>query len=77
VPAGLAPGRDFSFESIAEPIGRKPIHPGDDPTVIARRILREKSGKHLSFYQPLKYPPLAQIRSQVALAAAGPVFRVE
>jgi hypothetical protein len=29
-----------------------------------------KSGKHLSFYQPLKYPPLAQIRSYVALAAA-------
>lgn len=50
-------------EKDAEPIGREPIHPGDDPTVIARRILREKSGKHLSFYQPLKYPPLAQIRS--------------
>jgi hypothetical protein len=37
------------------PIGQQPINPGDDPAVAARKILREESGKHSSFYQPIRY----------------------
>jgi len=37
------------------PIGQQRINPGDDPAVAARKILREKSGKHSSFYQPIWY----------------------
>jgi endonuclease YncB( thermonuclease family) len=30
--------------------------PGDDPEVGARRLLREKFGKHHAFYQTIYYP---------------------
>ena len=35
------------------PIGRTALKPGDDPAAAARKLLREKSGKHSSFYDPL------------------------
>jgi hypothetical protein len=38
------------------PIGQQPISPGDDVEFAARKMLREKSGKHLAFYQPIRYP---------------------
>src|SRR5215472_1518033 len=38
------------------PIGNQPISPGDDIEFVARKLLREKSGKHSSFYQPIRYP---------------------
>jgi type IV secretory pathway VirB10-like protein len=43
-------------ETDASPIGTTPIKPGDDPAVAARKLLREKSGKSSSFYQPIRYP---------------------
>jgi hypothetical protein len=38
-------------------LGRQPVSPGDDVEVVARKLLREKNGKHLSFHGPIKYPP--------------------
>jgi hypothetical protein len=37
------------------PIGRAPYTPGDDPKVIARRLLREKRGSSSGFYGPISY----------------------
>jgi hypothetical protein len=37
------------------PIGRAAFHPGDDPKVIARRLLREKKGGPSGFYGPISY----------------------
>jgi hypothetical protein len=31
--------------------------PGDDPDVLARKLLREKFGKHHAFSAPIHYPP--------------------
>jgi hypothetical protein len=31
--------------------------PGDNPEILARRLLREKFGKHHAFNQPIHYPP--------------------
>jgi len=38
------------------PIGQQPISPGDNIEAAARKLLREKSGKHSAFYQPIRYP---------------------
>ena len=37
------------------PIGRAAYNPGDDPKVIARRLLREKRGGSSCFYGPISY----------------------
>jgi hypothetical protein len=37
------------------PIGRPPYAPGDDPKVIARRVLREKRNGPSGFYGPISY----------------------
>ena len=37
------------------PIGRAAFNPGDDPKVIARRILREKRNGPSGFYGPISY----------------------
>jgi hypothetical protein len=37
-------------------LGTQPIRPGDDIEAAARKILREKSGKHSEFYAPIPYP---------------------
>jgi len=37
------------------PIGRAPYTPGDDPKVIARRLLREKRNGPSGFYGPISY----------------------
>jgi len=37
------------------PLGNQPVKPGDNVEFVAR-VLREKSGKHSSFYQPIRYP---------------------
>jgi hypothetical protein len=39
----------------SRPIGQQPIKPGDNVEFAARKLLREKSGKMNSFYQPIKY----------------------
>jgi|SRR5215475_2755506 len=36
-------------------LGLETIRPGDDAEAAARRILREKHGKHFSFYDPISY----------------------
>ncbi len=33
------------------------LAPGDNAEHVARKLLREKYGKHSSFYSPIKYPP--------------------
>ena len=37
------------------PIGRAAYNPGDDPKVIARRLLREKRSGASGFYGPINY----------------------
>jgi hypothetical protein len=37
------------------PIGRAAYDPGDDPKVIARRLLREKRSGPSGFYGPISY----------------------
>ena len=36
-------------------IGLERLQPGDDAAAAARKILREKHGKHSAFYDPIKY----------------------
>jgi hypothetical protein len=36
-------------------LGSEALKPGDDAEAAARRVLREKHGKHLSFYDPISY----------------------
>jgi hypothetical protein len=44
------------MRSGGAPIGRAAYNPGDDPKVIARRILREKkNGPSGGFYGPISY----------------------
>jgi hypothetical protein len=33
-----------------------PLAPDDNPEIRARKLLREKFGKHTAFYSPIKYP---------------------
>jgi hypothetical protein len=33
------------------------LKPGDNPEILARKLLREKFGKHHAFSQPIHYPP--------------------
>ena len=48
--------REFITLLGGAPIGRAAYNPGDDPKVIARRILREKkSGSSSNFYGPISY----------------------
>ena len=42
-------------DTDASPIGTTELKPGDDPAAAARKLLREKSGKHSSFYEPIRY----------------------
>jgi len=49
----VTPGSDIT-RGVA-PIGRAAYNPGDDPKVIARRVLREKRGGRSGFYGPLSY----------------------
>jgi hypothetical protein len=37
-------------------MGKHAIAPGDDPLALARRVLREKHGKHLAFHDRIHYP---------------------
>jgi type IV secretory pathway VirB10-like protein len=37
------------------PTANQPIKLGDNIEFVARKLLREKSGKHSSFYQPIRY----------------------
>ena len=40
------------------PIGKEELRPGDDPAVIARRILR-RARHNSDFHRPISYPPLS------------------
>jgi hypothetical protein len=37
-------------------LGKYPIALGDDPLVIARRVLKEKRSRHLNFHDRIRYP---------------------
>jgi hypothetical protein len=39
------------------PIGNEEAKPGDDPTVVAKRILRGARLGRGNFYGPIRYPP--------------------
>ena len=36
-------------------LGSESLNPGDDAEAAARRVLREKHGKHLRVYDPIPY----------------------
>ena len=36
-------------------LGSEAVKPGDDVEAVARRVLREKHGKHVRFYDPISY----------------------
>jgi hypothetical protein len=40
---------------------RSPIGANDDPLAAARRLARDKIGRHTSFDQPIRYPPRSSI----------------
>ena len=42
------------------PIGKEELKPGDDPTVIAKRILRRGRAQR-DFFRPISYPPLSLV----------------
>ena len=42
------------------PIGKEKVKPGDDPAVIARRILRRGRAQR-DFFRPINYPPLSLV----------------
>ena len=35
----------WTTENGARPLGNAPVRPGDDPAVVARRLLRDKAGR--------------------------------
>ena len=43
------------------PIGKEKLPAGDDPTVIAKRILRRARLGRGDFYGPIRYPPLSLV----------------
>jgi hypothetical protein len=43
------------------PIGKEELKPGDDPTVIAKRILRRARLGRGDFSAPIRYPPLSLV----------------
>jgi hypothetical protein len=43
-------------DATGRTLGKYPIAPGDDPLVLARRTLKEKHGRHLNFYDRIRYP---------------------
>jgi hypothetical protein len=43
-------------DATGRSLGKYPYEPGDDVLVIARRVLKEKHGRHSSFYDRIRYP---------------------
>jgi hypothetical protein len=41
------------------PIGKEEVRPGDNPAVIAKRILRRARQGNADFSSPIRYPPLS------------------
>ena len=41
------------------PIGKEKVKPGDDPAVVARRVLRRARQGNSNFHSPIRYPPLS------------------
>jgi hypothetical protein len=37
-------------------LGMERLKDGDNALVAARKVLREKSGRHTAFYDPINYP---------------------
>jgi hypothetical protein len=54
----LADGKVHVKDAAGRPIGSEEVKPGDDPPVIARRILR-KGKQRPGFYGPIQYSPKA------------------
>jgi hypothetical protein len=43
------------------PVGKEELKPGDNPTVIAKRILRRARLGRGDFSAPIRYPPLSLV----------------
>jgi hypothetical protein len=65
-PGAIAEGNyEFDGDKVTvtdlqgRPIGKEEVRPGDDPAVIAKRILRRARLGHANFSGPIRYPPLS------------------
>ena len=56
----LIDGKVVVTDLQGRPIGNEEAKPGDDPTLIAKRILR-RGRAHRDFFRPINYPPLSLV----------------
>jgi hypothetical protein len=56
----LIDGKVVVTDLQGRPIGKEEVKSGDDPTVIAKRILR-RGRAHRDFFRPINYPPLSLV----------------
>jgi len=43
------------YDDRERPLGTATVRPEDDLEAAARQVIREKHGKHVSFYDPISY----------------------
>jgi len=46
----------YVSDALKRPLGRLALNPGDDPEIVARRVLKSKHCSN-NFYRKLQYPP--------------------
>jgi hypothetical protein len=46
----------YVSDALKRPIGRHALNPGDNPEIVARRLLKSKHCGNNNFYAPLRYP---------------------
>ena len=56
----LIDGKVVVTDLQGRPIGSEEAKPGDDPTLIAKRILRRGRAQR-DFFRPINYPPLSLV----------------
>ena len=47
----------YVSDALKRPLGRLALNPGDDPEIVARRLLKSKYCGSNNFYRKLQYPP--------------------
>jgi hypothetical protein len=52
------------YDETGRLLGTDTLKPGDNAEIPARKLLREKFGKHQAFNQPIHYPPRAMTRAR-------------
>jgi hypothetical protein len=47
----------YVSDALKRPLGRLALNPGDNPEIVARRLLKSKHCGNNNFYRKLQYPP--------------------